>query len=408
MNTHAFEKKLHSLKARFGLQLFVLAAVVCTSWIVTDHANAVYILTGPEDAAIVLNEEEVREGEMSSQLVYLSSGQSGYDMALTAGQEVTVTHDGSTVTAKARSETVAELLERLHITPSPLEMVAVDLDEDSAELTIASELTYYDQVEEPATYETVRVANPSLPKGTEKVVQEGADGVRTSIYEVVWSGGEEISRQFVEELESTAVNEVVEYGTAVASTRAGVASVSKNADGSGILTLTDGTTLNFSGVKSMTATAYTAGHGGADYTTATGTLVKVGTVAVDKNVIPLGTKMYIVAADGSVVYGTAVAADTGVRGNIVDLFSIALTAAPAGAEAPAGPRWYNPPGCPAGAAGSGDCTSKTAGRRSGHPGCRRSGCPPPSWPPPHQSPGSPQSRRGRRPGWAYRPPSVRR
>ena len=216
-------------------------------------------------------------------------------MALTAGQEVTVTHDGSTVTAKARSETVAELLERLHITPSPLEMVAVDLDEDSAELTIASELTYYDQVEEPATYETVRVANPSLPKGTEKVVQEGADGVRTSIYEVVWSGGEEISRQFVEELESTAVNEVVEYGTAVASTRAGVASVSKNTDGSGILTLTDGTTLNFSGVKSMTATAYTAGHGGADYTTATGTLVKVGTVAVDKNVIPLGTKMYIVA-----------------------------------------------------------------------------------------------------------------
>ena len=116
----------------------------------------------------------------------------------------------------------------------------------------------------------------------------------------------------MEELESTAVNEVVEYGTAVASTRAGVASVSKNADGSGILTLTDGTTLNFSGVKSMTATAYTAGHGGA--------LVKVGTVAVDKNVIPLGTKMYIVAADGSVVYGTAVAADTGVRGNIVDLY----------------------------------------------------------------------------------------
>lgn len=52
------------------------------------------------------------------------------------------------------------------------------------------------------------------------MVQEGADGVRTSIYEVVWSGGEEISRQFVEELESTAVNEVVEYGTAVASTRA--------------------------------------------------------------------------------------------------------------------------------------------------------------------------------------------
>ena len=62
------------------------------------------------------------------------------------------------------------------------------------------------------------MANPDLPEGTEQVVQEGADGVRTSIYEVVWSGGEELSRQFVEELDSTAVDEVVEYGTAAGST----------------------------------------------------------------------------------------------------------------------------------------------------------------------------------------------
>ena len=70
----------------------------------------------------------------------------------------------------------------------------------------------------------------------------------------------------------------------------------------------------------MTATAYTAGYGGADHYTATGTRVQVGTVAVDRNVIPLGTRMYIVTNDGSVVYGTAVAEDTGVRGNIVDLY----------------------------------------------------------------------------------------
>ena len=137
-----------------------------------------------------------------------------------------------------------------------------------------------------------------------------------------WARAFFYGRHFVEEVDSTAVNEIIEYGTASTAVTADdrIASVQKNADGSGILTLTDGTTLNFSGLKSMTATAYTAGHGGADYTTATGTFVKVGTVAVDKNVIPLGTKMYIVAADGSVVYGTAVAADTGVRGNIVDLY----------------------------------------------------------------------------------------
>ena len=45
----------------------------------------------------------------------------------------------------------------------------------------------------------------------------------------------------------------------------------------------------------------------------------VGSVAVDKSVIPLGTRMYIVAG-GNVVYGLAVAEDTGVKGNTIDLY----------------------------------------------------------------------------------------
>lgn len=111
--------------------------------------------------------------------------------------------------------------------------------------------------------ETVRVANPELAQGTERVVQEGSDGVSTSVYEVVWSNGKQVSRQFVEELESTAVDEIVEYGTAAKTvTNADkLTSVNQNADGSGTLVFASGATLNFSSAKSMTATAYTAGHG---------------------------------------------------------------------------------------------------------------------------------------------------
>jgi 3D (Asp-Asp-Asp) domain-containing protein len=94
----------------------------------------------------------------------------------------------------------------------------------------------------------------------------------------------------------------------------------RNADGSGVLTLANGDTVAFSAVKNMTATAYTAGEGGVDHHTATGTMVRTGTVAVDRRVIPLGTKMYIVTSKGSYVYGLSVAEDTGVRGNIVDLY----------------------------------------------------------------------------------------
>ena len=91
-------------------------------------------------------------------------------------------------------------------------------------------------------------------------------------------------------------------------------------NGGGILEFQSGTTLKFTGTKAMTATAYTAGYGGADYTTATGTFVKVGVAAVDKRVIPLGTRLYILTEDGYCVYGLAVAEDTGVFGNKVDLF----------------------------------------------------------------------------------------
>lgn len=324
MNRTNLLKKLHHLKRHYGLPLFVAATVVCVSWVTMDHANALYILTGTEDSAIVLDNETSQAREISSQLVYLSGGRDGYDLTLASKQNVTVRHDGQSVSTQAKNgETVSDLLERLHIVPGPLEMVAVDVSDDAVELTVASELTYYEEISEDVTYQTVRVANPNMEEGTEKVVQEGKDGVRTSVYEVVWSNGQELSRQFVEELDSTVVDEIVEYGTApeaTANVNSAIASVSKNADGSGTLTLADGTTLAFSGVKSMTATAYTAGHGGADYTTATGTFVRVGTVAVDKSVIPLGTRMYIVSNDGSVVYGLAVAEDTGVRGNIVDLY----------------------------------------------------------------------------------------
>lgn len=316
--------KLHQLKRRYGLPLFVAATVVCVSWISMDHANALYILTGTEDSAIVLDDETTATREISSQLVYLSEGQTGSDLALTAKQTVTIQRNGETVSTQAKKgETVSDLLERIHMIPGPLEMVAVDVSDDGVEVTVASELTYYEEISEDVAYETVRVANPGMEKGTEKVVQEGKNGVRTSVYEVIWSNGQELSRQFVEELDSTVVDKIVEYGTAPEATvniNSSIASVKKNTDGSGTLTLADGSTLSFSGVKSMTATAYTAGHGGADYTTATGTLVRVGTVAVDKSVIPLGTRMYIVSNDGSVVYGLAVAEDTGVRGNVVDLY----------------------------------------------------------------------------------------
>lgn len=69
----------------------------------------------------------------------------------------------------------------------------------------------------------------------------------------------------------------------------------------------NGVPLNYSRVLTGRATAYNMGT-----TTATGTRVHPGVVAVNPNIIPYGSKMYIVASDGSgYVYGYASAEDTG-------------------------------------------------------------------------------------------------
>ena len=82
----------------------------------------------------------------------------------------------------------------------------------------------------------------------------------------------------------------------------------------------NGNPVNYKSKKTVRATAYT-------YTgnnCATGVAPKPGYIAVNPNVIPYGTKMYIKTADGSFIYGYAVAADTGgfVKNypNGVDLF----------------------------------------------------------------------------------------
>ena len=321
MKHHDLQEKLHGIWNRKHLALLTLMAVLLTAAAATNRAAALYILTGADDAAIVLD-DKATVPDLSSQMVFVTTGGKGYDVTLAAGQTVTVRRNGETQTVKSRKESISRLLERMDIVPSPLETVAVNLAGPGVEITVEEEIIYYDRIVEQVTFDTVRVANPEMKKGTEQVVQEGADGVRTSIYEVVFSNGQELSRQFVEEVDSTAVDQIVEYGTAADATvnsKSTISSVSKNSDGSGTLTLADGSTLDFSAAKSMTATAYTAGYGGADYYTATGTSVRVGTVAVDKRVIPLGTKLYIVTNDG-IVYGTAVAEDTGVKGDKIDLY----------------------------------------------------------------------------------------
>lgn len=98
----------------------------------------------------------------------------------------------------------------------------------------------------------------------------------------------------------------------------------------GVLETADGEVIEYSQVMQLEATAYCPCYsccgkypGNKWYNiTATGTVGKVGTIAVDPRVIPLGTKVYIEGLNGAKNYGYAVAEDTGgaIKGKIIDLY----------------------------------------------------------------------------------------
>ena len=156
-------------------------------------------------------------------------------------------------------------------------------------------------VETPIPFRTIYRDDPTLPQGQSVVAQTGANGYVVREYAVVYTNGEEVSRDLVSEIIVAPDHEIVLQGTAVVAVAAVVSAPSGDPDCARTMT--------------VWATWYTAASAGGSGMTATGTTVQKGTVAVDPSVIPLGTRMYIPG------YGEGVAEDTGgaIIGNIIDL-----------------------------------------------------------------------------------------
>lgn len=141
---------------------------------------------------------------------------------------------------------------------------------------------------------TRREADPHLAVGFQRVVQAGRDGLEKQRWQVVYHDGQEVERRLVER---SLLKEPVERVIRVGALR----QVSRS-----------GQDIRFSRALDVIATAYT-------YTgnnTASGIPPHFGAVAVDPQVIPLGSRLYV---EG---YGFARALDTGsaIKGNRIDVF----------------------------------------------------------------------------------------
>ena len=165
-------------------------------------------------------------------------------------------------------------------------------------LTTLSNATQTDY--ETVPYNTQSTYSDTVEKGTTTVVRPGTPGTKTITTKIFYENGVEVNRIVTEEVTVEPVDEIVEIGT------------------KDYIVTASGTHLK-NAVRALdyTATAYCLKG-----ICAGGMRSQVGVVAVDPRVIPLGTKLYIEAADGSWSYGFCIAGDTGgvIKGNIVDLY----------------------------------------------------------------------------------------
>ncbi|MPM30908.1 hypothetical protein SDC9_77461 [bioreactor metagenome] len=187
--------------------------------------------------------------------------------------------------------------------------------------------TQYVVTRETIPYENLRVASSSLLSGKVQLAQQGASGLRTCIRQIITVPGQEPMVTF-EGVSITAEpkSQIEEYGTKVPVREQSWLSTSDdvltNLDTEvKTITTASGQTYAYSKVLTCTATAYTTERQSWKLT-ATGTTARVGAIAVDPKVIPYGTSLYIVSADGSITYGIATAEDCGgsIKGQKIDLF----------------------------------------------------------------------------------------
>lgn len=198
--------------------------------------------------------------------------------------------------------TVADLLERDGVILSGNDIVNYPLDEI---LTVGMkvEVTRIDYTFtttlEPIPFETEYEDTTLLAIGDEQVKVEGVEGVIEKTITTKFVNGKAVS-SYVSDTKTTApVNEVILKGTALSEPYCKT---------EGNFKLENGVPTEYAYVVTGKVTAYTAREGCGTYS---GRPLVIGSIAVNPDIIPFGSEVYIASLDGKRVYGYAIASDTG-------------------------------------------------------------------------------------------------
>lgn len=289
-----------------GITCFALLVMVQRTNIVNivEDGQTQYIITTAQTPEEILTQEGV--GFRPEDGIEFTGFEGKYgEISVERAVPITVTADGLTKEVYVLHDTVAEVLVEEGITLNEPDMVNLDLHSDLNEGDqIVVQRVNYDTRVVLEEVPNERVVKPSalLLVGTTKVTQPGKLGAKEVVYTDTYIDGQLTETALdTETLTEAPVDEVVMTGVKE--------STSPIEPWDHLEFDETGRPANYTKVlTSQSATAYSAKPGAG---TASGRKAAVGYVAVNPNIIPYGTKLYVETVDGSYVYGYAIAADTG-------------------------------------------------------------------------------------------------
>lgn len=294
-----------------GRKLAIVAVLSVVLMMMTGFVwkqNTVYIVadgqrytvqTNEENPRKIIREAGIRLGARDSIRSSTKAMENGTILTVERIVPVTITYKGQSKLIHTDKPTVAEAAASIGLAAPKVKTFP------AAETAVTSgmEIKVVDYEEtivtrtEAVPYNIVRRSDATLERGMEEVVQHGANGQATLTVRQMFHDGQ------------PAGEEVISTDVSVAPTdrivRAGTRDTVSTSRGD----------MRFSRSYYMEATAYLPTDGDGQCITATGIRARHGVVAVDPNVIPLGSQVYIPG------YGVAIAADTGgaINGHRIDL-----------------------------------------------------------------------------------------
>lgn len=284
---------------------------IAASFLILIAFMVIYTTMTPREIVVVMDgekrvfttEEYTVEGFLTEEKIaiceedYLSVPlstfiQEGISFELKHATDFVVTADGKIKKYKSLDDTVQQALDDVGIEVGKLDIVKPAQDkmlEQNMHVIVKRVEIKKEVREEKVAFETIEKDDVTMNEGTSKTVTKGKNGKDKVTYEIKYIDGKEASKKEIDrETITAAVDEVI----------------------------ANGTRINYNGKsysKKLKVKAYSYTGGG---TTAMGTRARVGEIAVDPSVIPLGTNVYIEGV------GPRRAEDTGgnIKGNTIDIY----------------------------------------------------------------------------------------